>query len=146
MKKLLLFVLFTLVNSVPVAAEDKKVTIAFAFQAISETTLVGTYNLSGTLNESGPAEATIGTRTNDEGVVLLFADKVLHLAAGDIYLFVEGPLTFTGTTSVAILGKWRLTGGTGAYAEIKGHGKCAAVGDLATGTFTGAYEGKANVK
>lgn len=141
-----MMVVMVLSVSHPAVAEDKRQAISFSFQATSPTTLVGTYTLSGVLNESGAAEATVGQRQTGDGVIVLYSEKILHLAAGDIHLFVEGPATFTGETSIAQSGKWRLTGGTGAYSDIKGHGKAAIVGDVSTGEFTGAYQGKVNLK
>jgi len=147
MKRTVLFAAaFTLLIASAAPAEDKNVSIDFHFTATSPTTLEGTYTIAGAINESGLAESTVGTRVNDDGVLLLYANKVLHLQSGDVDLFVEGPLTFTGDTTIAMIGKWRLTGGTGAYADIKGHGTASVVGDLATLTFSGAYQGKVNVK
>lgn len=140
-----LTVLSFLAVALPAGAEDKGVAIAFSFTAMGPDTLVGTYSLSGALNESGAAESTIAVRLGANGVPLLSADKVLHLAEGDIHLFVEGPFTVEGT-ELSLVGKWRLVGGTGAYADIKGHGRAAVLGDLATGAFSGTYLGKADVK
>lgn len=147
MKRSILFaaVLTVLVASAA-AADDKNVSIAFAFNATSPSTFIGTYTLSGAIDETGPAEATAGVRVNDEGVLLLYSNKTMHLRGGDIHLFVEGPLTSTGDSTFSVIGKWQLTGGTGVYADIKGHGKTAIVGDFATGEVSGAYTGKVNVK
>ena len=139
-------VLLALMVATAAVADDKGVTIAFSFQATSASTFEGHYTLNGAINETGLAEATAGTRVNDEGVLLLYSTKVMHLQGGDISLFVEGPLVFTGPSTFSVAGKWHLVAGTGAYTDVKGHGQCAIVGDFSTGLVSGAYEGKVNVK
>ena len=147
MKRSILFAaVLTLLVASTASADDKNVSLALAFTADSPNHFVGTFTFNGAVNESGPAEATVGTRTNDEGVLLLFANKTLYAAGGNIDLYMEGPLVFTGATTVSIVGKWHLTGGTGMYTDVKGHGTCTVAGDLATGVFSGAYVGKINVK
>ena len=149
MKRNVLFAAaFTLLIASAALAEDKNVLIDFHFTATSPdfSAFVGSYTISGAINESGLAESTAGTRLNDEGVLLLYANKTLHLQGGDIYLFIEGPLTVNPDGTMSMTGKWRLTGGTGAYTDIKGHGTAAVVGDMKAGTVHGVYQGKVNVK
>ena len=147
MKRTVLFAaVFTLLIASVASAEDKNVSIHFDFQLTTWPNYVGTYTITGAINETGPAEASVGTRVNDDGVLLIYANKVLHLMNGDIDLLIEGPLVSTGDATVSVIGKWHLTGGTGAYADVKGHGTAAAVGDMAAGTFSGVYPGKVNTK
>lgn len=84
--------------------------------------------------------ASAAPAAEDKNVAIVF-----HFTATspDFTAFV-GSYTITGAISES--GKWRLTGGTGAYADIKGHGTASVVGDIPAGTVSGAYQGKVNVE
>lgn len=99
----------------------------------------GSFNASGVIHEAATADSTVGF---DPATGILFANKVIHLSGGDIEMYVEGPLNTKNGADVWMTATWEFTGGTGLYSEITGSGTCVVVGNLVSGTFSGAYQGK----
>jgi hypothetical protein len=108
-------------SAVADSSEDKKqVTFSFTFESCMGIS-VGTYTVTGALNELGAVQALSGTFPNDEGAPVLYSIKVLRLKDGDIFLHQEGPITPT-PTGFTVSGTWQLLGGTRAYVDIRGRG------------------------
>jgi hypothetical protein len=99
----------------------------------------GSFNAAGVIHENATADSTVGF---DPATGILSANKVIHLFGGDIEMYVQGPLSTVNGADVWLTGTWEFTRGTGLYSDITGSGTCAVVGNLAVGTFSGAYQGK----
>lgn len=150
-----LFAAATIIGAVlPTAtqAHEKKIEILFSFVATSETDFIGHYAMQGAITEAGPAEGSSTIYPTKKGRFQDRGDKVLHLAGGDIFMHFESDVEFVGPrqhdgTAPALIeeGTWTLTGGTGVYAHITGHGKNFILGDAVRGLFQGKYDGKIDV-
>ena len=115
----------------------------FSFHPGGSLGFTGSFNSSGVIHEAASADSSV---QYDPAVSdILTARKVIHLAGGDIYMTVQGPLDTSNFPDVALTGTWQFTGGSGLYRGIRGEGTCAVVGDFGAGTFSGAYEGKVNL-
>jgi hypothetical protein len=121
-----LFVAATIIAAVlPPAtqAHEKKIEILFSFVATSATHFVGNYSMQGAIYEAGDAEGDSTFYPTKNGGIQDRGDKVLHLTGGDIFMHFESDVEFVGPTALIEEGTWTLTGGTGIYENITGHGK-----------------------
>ena len=129
--------------ALPAFATDSNTLMIFSFKpGILENGVQhfdGSFNASGVIHESATADSTVGF---DPATGILSANKVIHLSGGDIEMYVEGLLNTVNGMDIWMTGTWEFTGGTGLYSDITGSGTCAVVGNLAAGTFSGAYQGK----
>jgi hypothetical protein len=126
-------------------AHEKKVEILFSFVTTSATDFVGTYSMQGAIFEAGAADGSSTFFPTKHGGLQDRGDKVLHLTGGDIFMHYESDVEFVGPTAAIEEGTWTLTGGTGSYAHISGHGKNLILVDGVTGLAQGKYDGKINV-
>ena len=140
-------------------AHEKKIEILFSFVATSATDFIGTYSMQGAIFEAGAADGSSTFFPTRHGGTQDRGDKVLHLTGGDIFMHFESDVEFVGPTvgPTALIeeGTWTLTGGTGIYAHITGHGKnfilgycspaCADAGGVGA-LAQGKYDGKIDVR
>jgi hypothetical protein len=145
MKRIFVVTILTAVVlfAVPAFATDANTLMIFSFKLGLMDNGVqhfdGSFNASGVIHENATADSTVGF---DPATGILSANKVIHLSGGDVQMHVEGPLNTVNGADVWLTGTWEFTGGTGLYRDVTGSGTCAVVGNLAVGTFSGAYQGK----
>ena len=126
-------------------AHEKNIEILFSFVATSATDFIGNYSMQGAIYEAGAAQGSSTFYPTKNGGFQDRGDKVLHLTGGDIFMHFESDVEFVGPTALIEEGTWTLTGGTGVYAHIRGHGKNFILGDGVGGLFQGKYDGKIDV-
>ena len=125
--------------AVPVMAATSNTLMIFSFHP-GGTQFTGSFNASGVIHEAATADSTV--KYDPKVSNILTANKTIHLAGGDIYMTVQGPLNTDLWPAVSLTGTWQFTGGSGVYRGVTGRGTCAVVGDFGAGTFSGAYQGK----
>jgi hypothetical protein len=125
---------------------NERIEILFSFVATSATDFIGNYSMQGAIYEAGPADGSSTFYPTKDGGFQDRGDKVLHLTGGDIVMHFESDVEFVGPTAFIEEGTWTLTGGTGVYAHITGHGKNFILGDGEGGLFQGKYDGKIDVR
>lgn len=133
--------------SMPLAATGKvkhHIVLTERNQLTSTTTQAGTFVSAGAVNDAGAATATFTVTPHGKGRGELRGTHVLTGANGTITVAtraVVAPFPPPTPPRSFAVGKWRITGATGAYAGMKGHGKVFATVDFATGQVTIARDG-----
>ena len=121
----------------PAAAHGNQLLIVFDFHAVGPGLFEGVY--ATTLAHSETGATTADLVVDADGIA--YSNKTLHMAGGDIFLEVEGPLSVDGCRGT-VDGSWVIAGGTGDYARATGGGSALFTADLCTGDVSGAYTGR----
>jgi hypothetical protein len=103
---------------------------------IDINTFTGTWAASGLINDSGTlSEPTIFFVGNGE----LHITRVLTGEKGQITIRIQSKLIGETDDTATFVGHWVIVSGTGAYANLHGHGARAAIrsGNIVTETLTG---------
>lgn len=101
----------------------------------------GTFVISGSVSDSGTYADSLRLAGETIHVV-----KTLFGSAGTITLTAQGVVRWTSPTATFFAGHWRISAGTGAYADPQGGGYPGASGsaNFATGTVQVVHEGQAH--
>jgi hypothetical protein len=102
------------------------------------STIEGTFVASGVFSDSGTKTETFRTAGDT-----IHAVERLVSARGTITIEVQGRITPTGPTTLAVLGaRWVVVDGTDAYDDLHGGGTVDIDVDLAAGTATNLHHGE----
>lgn len=102
----------------------------------------GTWSASGGINDSGtlvqPVDFRVGVGAGGFGQV--HAMRVMTGSLGTITVVEDDSLTLEPDGTIQATGQWAIIGGTGAYADLHGHGTSSAdvVKGVVTATETGS--------
>lgn len=110
-------------------------------------TLAGTFVSAGAVNEAGSVAARFTLVPVKGGCGRLTGTHVLTGAAGTISVQTDAlacPYPPGVPPRSFVRGRWKVAGGTGAYAGLRGKGRIYATADFATGVITIARDGKVN--
>jgi hypothetical protein len=105
----------------------------------------GTFVAAGAVNDAGVATATFQLTPGSNGCSVLKGAHTFTSATGTITVFTKGLLCPSSTLNPPrsfASGTWRVTGASGAYAGLHGHGKIVATADFTTGEITIARDGE----
>lgn len=125
---------------------DTKLQIGFSLQLTGPDSAAGSFVASGAIRDSGTAAVTnlMLTPQGNQDDARLTGRQTFVGQNGSITTTFQG---FAGpVTDVHEAGKgtFDIVGGTGAYAEIKGHGTFLVVVDLSANQIIGTEDGQAN--
>ncbi len=140
MRKTLIGIVLMVAAAVPAFAAESNTLMIFSFHPGGTLGFTGSFKALGVIYEAATAESNV--QWDPAVSEVLTANKTIYLAAGKIYMTMQGRLNTDHFPDVWLTGTWHFTGGTGAYDGIRGRGTCAVVGDFGAGTFSGAYQGK----
>jgi hypothetical protein len=101
----------------------------------------GTFVSAGGVNDRGPATATFSVDSRGN----LTGTHVLEGSEGTIVMATRAkvrPFPPPAPPRVFMEGTWRITSGTGAYADLEGKGKILAVADFTDGRLTIIRDGR----
>ena len=123
------------------SADSKERLVLDERMTIAGGTAAGTFASAGGVNDSGSATAvfTVDSRGNLTGT------HTLTGSAGTIVMATRAkvrPFPPPTPPRVFMEGTWRITGGTGAYADLEGKGKILAVADFTDGRLTIIRDGR----
>lgn len=105
------------------------------------STIEGTFVASGVFDDSGTKTETFRTAGDT-----IHAVERLVSARGTITIKVQGRITPTGPTTLAVLGaRWVVVDGTDAYDDLRGGGTVDIYVDLAAGTATNVHRGRVHL-
>jgi hypothetical protein len=107
----------------------------------SPTTAAGVFVISGAVSDSGTYTDSFRLAGDT-----IHVTKTLFGIRGTITLTAKGIVNPTSATTAAFVGgRWRITAGTGKYADLRGGGRPGAIGtvNFATGSVDVVHEGKA---
>jgi len=103
------------------AAPPQPVSIAFTVTVFTPTTFSGTWVSSGAIDDSGTFVRTdvnfTGSLANSPTVGAFQSELLLSSSLGTFTVFEQILFTPTG-----VIGTWQIMSGTGAYANVTGHG------------------------
>jgi hypothetical protein len=139
-----------LILAVPFAASGGKhgrIVLSERNELTGPTTQAGTFTSAGAVNDAGSATATFSVVPHGPGRGLLTGTHVFTGSAGTITVetrAVVAPFPPPNPPRSYAIGKWRVVGGTGAYAGLKGGGHIAATADFGNGQITIVRVGKVN--
>lgn len=123
------------------AKPEKMLNIEFTLNFTGPNTAAGTFTTTGAFEESGTAEETfemVGPQNAPTGVK---GEKTLKGKNGNITLSFDAQLTPQSQTVAVAEGTFKITGGTGTYANLTGNGTTNVTADFAAGTLVGSYDG-----
>jgi hypothetical protein len=136
--------------ALPLAASgtsEKRVVIGLNEHFTGPNSAAGTFIAAGAISDSGARTETFtitpskaGTEATIEGTVNMVG------SLGTITEAFSGTLAPLGEPRVFVDGHFEFTGGTGAYAGLRGSGKFLGVADLTTNTVIGTDAGDAKLK
>jgi hypothetical protein len=128
------------------ADAQQRVMISERMQLTGPNTQAGTWVGAGAVNDAGSGAATFTVVPHGNDAGLLTGTHVLTGSSGTITIetiaFVR-PFPPPTPPRAMAEGTWRIVGGTGAYADLKGRGKVYATADFATGEITIVRDGSA---
>jgi hypothetical protein len=141
--------------AVPYASsgDEKRVVLTERMQltgfdpATGAGTQAGSFVAAGAINDAGAATATFTLVPAGGGCGRLAGTHVFTGSSGTISVHTEAlacPFPPISPPRSFVRGRWRVVGGTGAYAGLAGRGRIVATGDFATGVITIARDGKVN--
>ena len=143
-------VVSTLISAGAAGSTPKKQRIAIE-EKVTATSLAGSGTFTLTPLTSGPITADSGTfmyTGGSQGQVLRSGQTVARYSGVDVLKGKHGTLRIPNTTATVDVGgsyrvgtgAWSISGGTGAYASLRGGGR-SAVGGPPQGTVFTRYEG-----
>jgi hypothetical protein len=122
--------------------KDGRVTIGVRLDFTSETHAEGSFAVCCTITDAGTASADI-TAFEPEGDQARFeATNTFVGANGSFTITLRGRTGPLGSPVHVAGATWKVTGGTGAYAGLRGGGIVSAVTDQNTGALTAVDTGK----
>jgi hypothetical protein len=131
---------------VPLAASqnrDQQLAIGVRVDFATSTHAVGTFAACCVVNDSGSAQADVISVTPKPNNTAAFeAIETLAGSKGDITLALRGTTGPLDSDVHIARGAWKIVGGTGAYADLRGRGTFTAVTDQLTGALTAINRGK----
>ncbi len=143
----LLAAIVAALSIVPLAGShnrEQQLAIGVRVDFTSSTHAAGTFAACCVVTDSGSAQADVISFTPKPNNTATFkATQTLAGSKGDITMALRGT---TGPLDSAVhiaRGEWKIVGGTGAYADMRGRGSFTAVTNQATGALTAINEGKA---
>lgn len=124
------------------AESNRRVAIGFHMQITGPDSAAGTFSAAGGVSDSGAAAATfrVTPRAGDRG--RLEGDHTLTGSSGVITIHFRGTTFPLNSPRALGDGRFHITGGTGAYSGLRGHGTFTVVADFTTLTVTGTYDGR----
>ncbi len=124
------------------ADSNKRVVIGFHMQITGPNSAAGTFSAAGGVSDSGTAAATFSVTptTGDRGK--LEGDHTLTGSGGVITIHFRGTTFPLNSPRALGYGRFQITGATGAYSGLRGHGTFVVVADFTTLTVTGTYDGR----
>jgi hypothetical protein len=132
---------------VPLAASqggDRQLAIGVRVDFTSPTHAVGTFSACCAVTDSGSAQAEVTSFTPKSNNTATFeAIETLAGSKGDITLALRGTTGPLDSDVHIARGEWKIVGGTGAYAHLRGRGTFTAVTDQVTRALTAINKGKA---
>jgi hypothetical protein len=135
---------FSIVPLAASAERDQRLVMGIRVDFTSSTHATGTFAACCAVSDSGSAQADVTSFTPKANNTASFeATETLAGSKGDITLALRGT---TGPLDSAIhiaRGQWKVVGGTGAYADLRGRGTFTAVTDQVTGALTAINRGRA---
>jgi hypothetical protein len=135
---------FSIVPLAVSANDDQRVTMSVRVDFKSSTHATGTFAVCCAVNDSGSAQADVTSFTPGRYNMASFeATETLSGSRGDIMLALRGTTGPLDSPNHVARGRWKIVGGTGAYAGLNGQGTFTAVTNQATGALTAINLGKA---
>lgn len=123
---------------------EQRLTMSVRVDFTSSTHAVGTFSACCAVNDSGSAQADVTSFTPRQDNMASFeATETLVGSKGDIILALRGTTGPLDSPNHIARGRWKVVGGTGAYADLRGRGTFTAVTNQVTGALTAINEGKA---
>ncbi len=127
------------------SSADTQFQIGFSLQFTGPDTTAGIFVAAGTIDDSGSAQVTnlevIPFGHRDEG--RLSGNQTFNGHKGSIQTSFTGIVRDISQPNQSAKGTFEITGGTGAYAGLRGHGTFVVVADVANNQIIGTEEGQA---
>lgn len=147
-KSWLALVLVVLVGgllALPLAAsanDEKRVVIGVEVHLTGPNSASGTFSAALAVSDSGTTTATftVTPSHDDEGV--LDGDQVFSGTLGSFTVHFRGTAFPLSSLRQVGEGRWRVTSGTLAYANLRGKGSFLVVADAVAGTVKGSLDGE----
>lgn len=150
-RKLLVTALMVLVGVVATAAaaasgsggdSDRRLVIGVRVDFTSSTHAEGTFSACCAVNDSGRAQADVTSFVPQENNTATFeATETFSGSEGTFVAALRGRTGPLDSLRHIARGHWRVVSGTGAYADLRGHGVFTAVTNQTTGALTAVNDG-----
>ena len=108
----------------------------------SSTQADGSFAVCCSVTDSGPAHAEVTSYVEKGDHARFEATNTFTGEKGSFTILLRGTTGPLGSSVHVASGRWRVTEGSGAYAELEGNGRFTAVTNQATGALTAIDEGK----
>lgn len=128
------------------ANSDKRVVLAVRGNFTGETTGAGTFSVAGALSDSGTFETSY--TATPKGDCFKVTAEWTFAASGGSFTFEGSGISCTSspTDPRGIFdGSFKITSGSGIYADLSGKGSETGESDFDDGTFTTIFDGKARI-
>jgi hypothetical protein len=123
------------------AAGGKAIMFSERMQLTGPDTQAGSWVGAGALSDAGSATASF-TLVPEGNYGKLTGTHILNGSAGTITIETAARVRpFPPEERAMVEGRWKIVGGTGAYARLHGQGKVYATGDFTTGEITIVRDG-----
>lgn len=124
--------------------EQKRLVIGFNMAvSLNAPNATGTFVAAGAVNDSGPATATVTLTPIGNDAAMEKGTHTLTGGLGTITIRFRGRIRPLSSPHQFGKGSFKIVGGTGAYAGLRGKGKFILAADFTIGTLIGTYEGRA---
>lgn len=130
---------------VPLAAshgEDQRVAIGVRLDFTSEEHAEGSFAACCAITDSGAASADVTSFVPQGNEARFEATNTFVGSEGSFTLELRGVTGPLGSPVHIARARWSVTGGTGAYEDLEGHGRLKAVTDQNTGALTAIDTGQ----
>jgi hypothetical protein len=108
----------------------------------SSTQADGSFAVCCTVTDSGPAHAEVTSYVEEGDHARFEATNTFTGERGSFTILLRGTTGPSGSPVHVARGRWRVTEGSGSYAELEGKGRFTAVTNQATGALTAIDEGE----
>lgn len=125
------------------AGDDSRVTIGVRLDFTSSTEATGTFAACCAIDDAGTAKAKILSFTPRGSRAQFEATNTFEGAKGSFTILLQGSTGPLDRRRHVAHARWRAIDGSGAYEDIRAHGRLTAVTDQDTGALTAIDVGQA---
>jgi hypothetical protein len=141
------FVAFAAVPLSASGTSEKRVVIGLNEHFTGPNSAAGTFVAAGAISDSGARTDTFTKTPSKHGTeAAIEGTATMTGSLGTFSEAFKGKLVPLGAPRSFVEGHFEFTGGTGAYAGLRGHGEFLGAADATTNTILGTDAGKAKTK